>query len=78
MSKKISVSTPDELYKLIRHRAIDLEMSHREYFLSLAIEDLVNRQLTEQDTERLKTVLEKLDQGMEDEVIIEIKKMLGR
>lgn len=78
MSKKFSVNTPDELYKLIRHRSIDLELSHREYFLALAIEDLRNNQLTEQDAESLKSMIEKLDQGMEEEVISELKKMIGR
>lgn len=38
--KKISVRTPGKVYEKLLQRAYELDLNHREYFLSLVILDL--------------------------------------
>lgn len=63
--RKISVRTPSEVYSKLMQRAYDLNLSHREYYLALAMKDLGMEGkgdiLDEKLAEKLKTRIKELD-----------------
>ena len=63
---KMTVVTPSEIYSKLILRAYELNLTNREYYLALAMQDLgivtQGETLTEQLAIKLKTHIKKLDQ----------------
>ena len=63
--KKVSVRTPPQVYQKLMQRAFELNLSNREYYLALAMQDLgiegEGEELTEEMATKLKSRLKELD-----------------
>ncbi len=63
---KMTVVTPSEIYSKLILRAYELNLTNREYYLALAMQDLgiegQGETLTEELAIKLKTHIKKLDQ----------------
>ena len=64
--KKMSVATPAEIYGKLRQRAFELNLTNREYYLVLAMQDLgiagEGEELNEEMAEKLKQRIKELDE----------------
>ncbi|MEM6359625.1 MAG: hypothetical protein AAF731_06015 [Bacteroidota bacterium] len=64
--KKVSVRTPPQIYKKLMQRAFELNLTNREYYLALAMQDLgiagEGEELTEATANALKARMKELDQ----------------
>ena len=64
--KKVSVRTPPQIYKKLMQRAFELNLTNREYYLALAMQDLgiagEGEELTEETANKLKARMKELDQ----------------
>lgn len=64
--KKVSVRTPPQVYKKLMQRAFELNLTNREYYLALAMQDLgiaeEGEELTEETANQLKARMKELDQ----------------
>lgn len=65
--KKMSVATPAEIYGKLRQRAFELNLTNREYYLVLAMQDLgiagEGEELDEETAAKLKERIKELDQS---------------
>jgi len=63
--KKVSVRTPPQVYQKLMQRAFELNLTNREYYLALAMQDLgiegEGEELTEEMATKLKSRLKELD-----------------
>ena len=63
--KKVTVRTPAEVYIKMLQRAFDLNLTNREYYLSVAMRDLgliEDEELTEETAAKIKKYIKQLDQ----------------
>jgi len=63
--KKVSVRTPPQVYQKLMQRAFELNLTNREYYLALAMQDLgiegEGKELTEEMATKLKSKIKALD-----------------
>jgi len=63
--KKVSVRTPPQVYQKLMQRAFELNLTNREYYLALAMQDLgiegEGEELTEEIAAKLKSKIKELD-----------------
>ena len=64
--KKVTVRTPADVYLKMLQRAFELNLTNREYYLAVAMQDLGivedGERLTEETAAKIKTYIKELDQ----------------